>query len=196
MSENTRIVTPPFRVSFPHVFEKNQYGDNEPKYSIQMLWDPSKFTVKDKKAWKLIKERLNEVAEETFKKPYNKLPANVRKPLRDGAEKEHLEGYEEGMVFASASSKQQPGLIDRDKQDIISDSDFYAGCYARATITVFPYTEKGKGIAFGLQNIQKLGDGESLTGRVAAEDEDWGDDPEGVWDEDVIGDDDEDDILG
>jgi hypothetical protein len=53
--------------------------------------------------------------------------------------------------------------------DIINEADFYPGCYARATVRPFWYDTAGnKGVAFGLQNIQKLADGEPLGGRVVA----------------------------
>jgi hypothetical protein len=66
----------------------------------------------------------------------------------------------------------QPGLVDQNLQRIISTDDFYSGCYARATITAYGYDKAGnKGVAFGLQNVQKLADGERFSGRTAAEDD-------------------------
>jgi hypothetical protein len=64
----------------------------------------------------------------------------------------------------------RPGIVDANLQEIISEDDFYSGCYARATLTAFAYDKLGnKGVAFGLQNIQKLKDGEHLSGRKNAE---------------------------
>jgi hypothetical protein len=64
----------------------------------------------------------------------------------------------------------QPGLVDASLQRIISEQDFYSGCYARATITAYGYDKAGNvGVAFGLQNVQKLRDGEAFSGRTAAE---------------------------
>jgi len=157
MAERLKAVTPPFRVSFPAVFEASSYQGGDPKYSVVMLFYPDKFK-------KLIKD----------------LPGNFKKPLRDGAEKAHLDGYGEGMMFGTASSKQRPGLVDRTKQPILTEEEFYPGCWARATITAYPYDNVGKGVAFGLHNLQKLGDDENFTGRVAAED-DFGDDADDVW---------------
>ena len=88
-----------------------------------------------------------------------------------GAEKSELEGYE-GMVFASATSKMQPGIVDQTLNRIISEDDYYSGCYSRATVTAYGYDKAGnKGVAFGLQNLQKLGDGDRFSGRTAAEDD-------------------------
>ena len=50
--------------------------------------------------------------------------------------------------------------------------EVYSGCYVRASITFYPFNTNGnRGIACGLQNIQKWCDGEPLNGRVRAEDE-------------------------
>jgi len=180
MVERTKIITPPFRVSFPSVFEPSSYQGGEPKYSVVMLFYPDKFNEADKKAFAALKAVADVAAMEKFKKPVKDFSDNMRKPIRRGEEKAHLEGYGEGCVFATASSKQRPGLIDKTKQEILDKDAFYPGCWARATVTAFAYDNKGKGVAFGLHNIQKLGDGENFTGRVAA-DEDFGDDASVVW---------------
>ena len=56
---------------------------------------------------------------------------------------------------------------------MITDPDeVYCGCKVRATLSVFAYDKAGnRGISFGLNNVQKLGDGERLDGRLRAEDD-------------------------
>ena len=180
MAERLKAVTPPFRVSFPAVFEASSYQGSDPKYSVVMLFYPDKFTDADKRAWVAVQAIADAASKDMFKKLVKDLPGNFKKPLRDGAEKAHLDGYGEGMVFGTASSKQRPGLVDRNKQPILAEDEFYPGCWARATVTAYPYDNIGKGVAFGLHNLQKLGDDENFTGRVAAED-DFGDDADDVW---------------
>ena len=151
-----KIVTPTFRVSFPHIFQPNEFNGNA-KYSVTMLF-PGNTDLSDLKA--IVQEAINE-------KWPGKKPANLRLPLRDGSEKD-LDGYD-GCIFASASSKQKPGVVDQRLQEIIEPSEIYAGCYARATITAFAYDVSGnKGVAFGLQNLQKVSDGEGFGGRGRA----------------------------
>lgn len=173
MAERKAIFTPPFRVSFPNAFRPSSYNGGEPKYSIAMLFYPAKFNEQAKKAWKEMGRIADEAALEKFKKRIKDFPDNFRKPFRKGEEKAHLDGYGEGCIFASASSKQAPGVVDRNRENIL-EQDLYAGCWARASVTAFAYDNKGKGVAFGLHNIQKLGEGESFSGRIAAE-EDFGD---------------------
>lgn len=180
MAERLKAVTPPFRVSFPAVFEASSYQGSDPKYSVVMLFYPDKFTDADKRAWAAVQAIADAASKDMFKKLVKDLPGNFKKPLRDGAEKAHLDGYGEGMVFGTASSKQRPGLVDRERQPILAEDEFYPGCWARATVTAYPYDNIGKGVAFGLHNLQKLGDDDNFTGRVAAED-DFGDDADDVW---------------
>ncbi|MFI3058528.1 DUF2815 family protein [Streptococcus sp. 2021WUSS030] len=52
------------------------------------------------------------------------------------------------------------------------DSELYSGIYGRASITFYAFNSNGnKGIACGLNNLQKLRDGEPLGGRTRAEDD-------------------------
>src|SRR4051812_19269134 len=157
-----KVRTPIFRVSFPQVFEPKAFNDGEPKYSVVMLFD-SKADLREMKAC------LQEAAKEKWG---TKMPSGLRSAFRDGKEKEALQGYGEGVTFCSASSKQRPGLVDQAVQPIIDRGEFYAGCYARATVTAFAYDQKGnKGVSFGLHNLQKIRDGERFDGRTAAEDD-------------------------
>lgn len=174
MAERKAIYTPPFRVSFPNVYRPSSYDGGAPKYSLVGLFYPAKFNDLHRKAWTEVGRIANEAALEKFKKPIKDFPDNFRKPFRKGEEKEHLDGYGPGCIFFSMSSKQAPGIVDKNK-GIVLETDFYPGCWARASVTAFAYDNKGKGVSFGLHNIQKLGEGESFSGRIAAE-EDFGDD--------------------
>ena len=112
-----------------------------------------------------------------------KRPKKFRSPFRnvdDEEEKQGMEGYEEGMVFMSASSTRRPGVVGPDaKTRIEAAEDIYPGCYCRATVVAFAYDVKGnKGVSFGLNNVQKVREGEPLGSFSRAEDdfdevEDW-----------------------
>jgi len=80
--------------------------------------------------------------------------------LRDGDVRKddpiYLESY-----FLNASSSEKPGIVDIDLNPLIDVNDVYNGCYGRASITLFPYVINGRGgIGVGLNNIQKIKDGE------------------------------------
>ena len=82
------------------------------------------------------------------------------------------------MYFLNANSTQKPGIVDRDLNEILDPDEVYSGCWGRASINFFPYNSNGnKGVGVGLNNIQKLKDGERLGGaRASAEDDFGGDD--------------------
>jgi hypothetical protein len=180
--ERKKVVTPPFRVSFPSVFTKSEFGEGKPKYSVVALFYPGKMNDKEKAQFKAMQGLLDEACRGKFGKPLVEMAKNpnFKRGLRKGEEKADLDGYGEGCVFATLSTLNRPGLIDKEKQPILSEEDFYAGCWARATVTAYGYDNKSKGVAIGLQNLQKLGEGDPFSSRVAAE-EDFGDDADEVW---------------
>lgn len=161
--KNKRLITPVFRVSFPQVFTpKPPMDGGEPVYSIQMLFPKTM-----KEELKAMQAMYKEAA--AAKWP-NGLPKNFRSPFNDGDTKD-LESHK-GHFYVNCKTKFQPGLVGPDRQPIISQDDFYAGCFARASISAYAYDKNGnKGVAFSLQNIQKVKDGPKFASRVAAEDE-------------------------
>ncbi len=185
MAEIKKHVTPVFRLSFPNLFEAKAMDENsKPKYGCSAIWTPSKFTESDKKRWKAIMGALDAESKRAFKKAWKSLPANFKTGIRDGAEKENMEGYGEGTRFANLTTKMRPGVIDAGKNKISPEEgnqdDIYPGCYCRATVNVYSYDNKGKGVALGLMNIQKVADGERLDSRTDAA-EDFDDDIDDQW---------------
>lgn len=165
-TEIKKVTTPEFRVSFPAVFEPSGMQGQEKKYSVTMLFDKKAQATPEYKA---LVDLIRHAVEEKFPDPA-KRPKGLKNPLRNGSEKE-LDGYADTM-FCTARSKTKPGLVDAQLQVIISPEEFYAGCYARATVNAFYYDQAGnKGVGLGLQNLQKLRDGEPFSGRSKAEDD-------------------------
>ena len=77
-----------------------------------------------------------------------------------------------GCWLLNVSSGTKPGVVDRNLDPIMDSAELYSGCYARVSLNCYPYNYEGKiGITFGLNHIQKLQDGESLSGRTKAEDD-------------------------
>lgn len=169
----TKVVTGKARLSYANVWEpKAPMGGGDPKYSTA-IWIPKSDTVtinKIKAAFDFLKSDPD--AAKTWG---GKVPANLRLPLRDGdTEIDDRTGAPKvpGHYFLNASSKQQPGIIDRFKDEIMDKSEVYSGCYARVSVTFFPYSTSGnKGIGCGLNHIQKVADGEILGGRSRATDD-------------------------
>lgn len=96
----------------------------------------------------------------------------LKTPLRDGdLERPDDEAYA-NSYFVNANSITAPGIVDIDRQQILEHSEVYSGIYGRASINFYAYNAKAsKGIACGLQNVQKIRDGEPLGGHSRAEDD-------------------------
>jgi len=176
MAEIKRYQTPVFRASFVNLFEaRAMEAGQTPKYGLSAIWTPSKFTDKEKALWKAIRKAMDDATKAKFGKSMKDMPANFKTGIRDGAEKADLEGYGDGTQFANLTTQMKPGVVDRDKSKIHPDEgngeDVYPGCYMRATVTVYAYENKGKGVSLGLMNVQKIKDGDRLDSRTdAAED--------------------------
>lgn len=178
MAEVKRYLTPVFRLSFPSLFEKSAMDEkSKAKYGLTAVWTPAKFSEADKKRWRTILGALDAESKLRFKKAWKDLPANFKPGIRDGAEKADLLGFGEGTKFASVTSMMRPGVVDKDRDPISSEEphsnadEIYPGCYCRATVTVYSYDNKGKGVALGLMNVQKIADGERLDSRTDAADD-------------------------
>lgn len=176
MAESKNILTPEFRVGMAHVFRPYVSRENPTataKFLIRCLFPhPSKMDSKYKKEYEAFTARIKKAVEDAIEAKWGKKrPTNLRLPFRDQGEKSY-DGFEAGAMWFTASSKNKPGLVDQHNNDIIDESEFYAGCYAWATLQVYAYSASGNnGIGIGLQNIQKLRDGEPLSGRLKAQDE-------------------------
>ena len=94
----------------------------------------------------------------------------LKTPLRDGdAERPDDEAYK-NAYFVNANATSAPGIVDADLNPILTRSEVYSGVYGRASITFYAFNSSGnKGIACGLNNLQKIRDGEPLGGKASAE---------------------------
>ncbi len=182
-----KCVTPEFRLSFPALAKPKAFQDQEPKYSLVMLFD------NDPEVLKPLKRAAFNAAVEKWGDNKDKWPKRLRWPFRDGNEKPETQGYE-GKVFVSASSKAsaQPGMVDQKLQAILDvEKTLYSGCRARAEVIAYAYDIAGnRGVSFSLQNVQKLRDDTPFSGRKRAEDvfdsvEDGSDDEDSYGDEDA-----------
>lgn len=164
MTKYEKILTPTFRVSFAHVFKPGKsFQGKEPKYSVTMLFEKSTdLTDMKKLVGKVIRAKWGD--------DKAKWPEKLGLPFKDG-DKQKPEAHK-GKVVIEARSQIRPGLVNQKCEEIINPAEFYSGCYARATVTCFAYEQMGNsGVAFGLQNIQKVKDGEAFSGRANAKDD-------------------------
>jgi hypothetical protein len=148
------IITEPFRLAFPSVFKPavNKLNPNAaPRYEITMLF-PKSVNIK----------ALNDIAVEAIKLKWGNDPAqwpkDLRSPFRDGDTKADREGYA-GHTFVKASTTLAFGIVDQNRQPIISQEKLYAGCWCRASVHAWAYDTTGnRGVSFGLDALQLVKD--------------------------------------
>lgn len=169
------MLTGVFRASYAYVFEPQaSQNGGEPKYQITMLIPKS-----DTATVRAIQAGINQALQEGLQRVFGgQMPARPETPLYDGdGIRKNGEPFGEecrGCWVVRASSKSRPSVVDINIQPIIDPNAFYSGCYARATVNFFSYNKNGnRGVACGLNNVQKIADGEPLSGRTTAE-EDFG----------------------
>lgn len=176
--QTTKVITGKVRLSYVHVFEPrpNDNGEEE-KYSCSIL-----IPKEDKETLRKIKAAVDAAVEQGKTSKWGgKVPANLKKPLRDGDEERPDDEAYAGHYFFNATSKTKPGIAKpigkgpdgRVKfQEITDSTEVYSGCYAKVSINFYPYDAKGnRGVAAGLNNIVKVQDGEFLGGRASVEDD-------------------------
>lgn len=174
MENSTKVITGKVRFSYANVFEPTAMQDGQtPKYNVSIII--SKSDTKTVEAIKKAIEAAKEAGKSKIADKNGKIPANLKTPLRDGDEEHPDDPAYENSYFINANSERKPGIVDRDLNPIMSRDDFYSGCYGRASINFYAFNVNSKGIACGLNNLQKLEDGERLAGGSSAE-EDFGGD--------------------
>lgn len=168
---DTKVITGLVRFSYAQVFEPKAVNEgDDPKYSVSIL-----IPKKSKEMVKVIKAAIEAAAVAGKPKFKNKDPKKIKNfhwPLRDGDEEREDDPTYAGMYFVNASSKQKPQIVDKDRDPILDQEDFYSGCWGRASVNFYAFAVSGSnGVACGLNNLQKLKDDESLTGRSSAADD-------------------------
>ena len=160
------------RWSYVNAWEPKSINGGAPKYSVSLIIPKS-----DTRTIEKIKAAIQAAYEEgqgKLKGNGKSVPALsvLKTPLRDGdAERPDDEAYADSY-FVNANSGTAPGIVDADRQPIIDRSEVYSGVYGRASINFYAFNSNGnKGIACGLNNLQKIRDGEPLGGKTRAEDD-------------------------
>lgn len=160
------------RWSYCNVWEPKSINGGAPKYSVSLIIPKS-----DKNTVEKIKAAIKAAYEEgqgKLKGNGKTVPALsvLKTPLRDGDTERPDDPAYADSYFINANSAAAPGIVDADRQPIIDRSEVYSGVYGRASISFYAFNSNGnKGIACGLNNLQKIKDGEPLGGKSSAEDD-------------------------
>ena len=163
-SSKVKVVTGKVRFSYVNVFQpKASVEGGTPKYSVSIIIPKS-----DKDTIAKLNKAFEDAKTSNAAFFGGSIPKGLKGGLRDGDEEKDDPAYE-NCYFINANSAQKPGVVDADMNAIIDPDEFYSGCWGRASVTFYPYNAQGsKGIACGLNNVQKQEDGERLGGGTTA----------------------------
>ena len=172
-NNSTKVITGVnTRWSYANVWRPKSINGGTPKYSVSLII-PKTDTDTVNKVKAAIQAAYAE-GESKLKGSGKSVPSLsvIKTPLRDGdLERPDDEAYK-NAYFINANSSTAPGVGDADRQPIIDTSEVYSGVYGRASINFYSFNSNGnKGIACGLNNLQKIKDGEPLGGKSRAEDD-------------------------
>ena len=157
------------RWSYANVWDPKAIDGGKPKYSVSLII-PKDDTVTVAK--------IKAAIEAAYKEGEAKLKGNgrsvppltaIKNPLRDGDTERPDDPAYANAYFVNANSATAPGIVDADRNEIITRSEVYSGVYGRASINFYAFNSNGnRGIACGLNNLQKFRDGEPLGGKASA----------------------------
>ncbi len=159
------------RFSYCNLFQPSARPGQDPKYSVTVLVPKTNAAAKQ-----AIDAAINDAINAGVARAWN----GVRPPqpsicVHDGDGVRPSDGAAYGpeckgcWVF-TASSKNQPFVVDRMVAPIIDPTKVYSGVWGNISVSFYPYNYSGKkGIGGGLNGVQVVRDGEPLASRVTAE---------------------------
>ncbi len=172
-SNPMKVITGPgTRWSYANVWEAKSINGGTPKFSVSLII-PKSDTATVAKVKAAIEAAYHE-GEAKLKGNGKSIPplTSIKTPLRDGDLERPDDPAYANAYFINANSATAPGIVDADRNVILTRSEVYSGVYGRASINFYAFNSNGnRGIACGLNNLQKVRDGEPLGGKSRAEDD-------------------------
>ncbi len=174
----TKVITGKVRFSYANVWEaKAPVEGAQPKFSVSLIIPKS-----DSATLAKVEKALKAAYEEglpRLRAASKNVPTfeAIAKPIHDGDVEKPDDPAYANAYYINANSLTAPGIVDAACNPIVERSEVYSGVYGRASINFYVYANGvNKGIAAGLNNLQKLADGEPLGSKSSPESDFGGDD--------------------
>jgi hypothetical protein len=162
------FVSPEVRCGYVNVFQpRTNINNNKEEYSLQMILRKKE----DAQFIKQLQTAIDGILAKVFPKG---TPAAAWYPLKDAEEYYDEKGkplpeYLEDCMFLNVKNITAPGIVDKDKMEIIDPMAFQSGDYARVHFNLYGYAKGSGGVSASLQNVLVTQKGEALGSRVRAE---------------------------
>lgn len=181
------LITPSGIACFVHVWEPHAFTDNKGNkgdlnYGLILVFNK-----------KTDLSEMRKTCDRALIKKWGEAKAKAMKlqfrlPFRDASDySEYGEPFrDDGSIMVNFKSKNAPGVVNARAKPIMNQMDFYAGVIARVSCYAHAYDSMGnKGVTFLLNNVQKMADGERLSGAQQNAEDEFGPISEGGGEEDA-----------
>jgi hypothetical protein len=180
----TRMITPLFRLSHPHLFKAQAPNPNDkPKFQATMLLKKGTALMGATLATESEPSRpisLKDIIRNAKIQKYGaqeNWPDDLKSCVADGDDKSfHKNGEKEGykghyVIKMTSNEDQRPGVVNRKGVPITEPGDIYPGCFCKAYVyaRVWEHPTGGHGVQLILDHIQKVEDGPSFGGKKPVE---------------------------
>ena len=170
----------PVRFSYFKAITGEMVYDKKKKAEVRMYSSMFLIPKEDKVTVDKFKALITATAKEKWG---DTLPKNLKITFRDG-DKEGKGGVPDGTepgsepygghYFVSARSDRPPAVVGPDMQPITDPGKVLSGYYGRVSLNCFTFdNDNGKGVSFGLGNIQFTKEGPVLGGTTVAPDKEF-----------------------
>lgn len=149
------LITPVGMLSFPNLFEPRAAGPGQdPQFSASCLFDAKAQQSPEYLEMRKAAHAVGVAKWGADKMKDTNFTRTLRMPFRPAGEKQYA-GYEDGMTYIAARTKDQPGVVDARNQEITVPGDVWPGQLCRLFVAPFAYDRNGnKGISFALNHVQ------------------------------------------
>ena len=144
MKNPMKVITGPnTRWSYANVWEPKSINGGTPKYSVSLII-PKSDTKTVAKIEAAIEAAYRE-GEAKLKGNGKSVPALsvLKTPLRDGDLERPDDPAYAGSYFVNANATSAPGIVDADRNPILTRSEVYSGVYGRASISFYAFNSSG-----------------------------------------------------
>ena len=137
------ITGPDTRWSYANVWEPKSINGGAAKYSVSLII-PKSDTVTVAKIKAAIEAAYQE-GQAKLKGNGRSVPplAAIKTPLRDGDVERPDDPAYANAYFINANSATAPGIVDADRNPVLTRSEVYSGVYGRASINFYSFNSNG-----------------------------------------------------
>ncbi|MDK2563939.1 DUF2815 family protein [Romboutsia sedimentorum] len=162
-----KVITGKIRMNYTNLFTPKKLEESdELRYSLSILIPKHDIETI---------EKINESIFNAKQKGltiWKEVSDEIKTPLRDGDLEKGDNQIYKNHYFLNATSKYKPGIVDKSLNEVKNQSEIYAGCYGRVSINFYPFYKNGIcGIGCGINNVQKISDGDLIITNSRPEDD-------------------------